>query len=273
MGAVEKFHQSFMPCYQISDSYCLSLQASTNQTVNSQDVLTDVHIYRMSLPEHECPWGLKAIALLEDRQIKFEDHRLTTQDDVDDFKIKHDVATTPQIFFGTKRIGGYTDLAKHLGVKPDPADTSYSPVVAVFGTTLLMALVLNIDVVRLFMGFSICTLAMLKLMDVNAFAASFIKYDLISQRWQLWARIYPGVELLIGLGFLLTPPSALAGWVALLVGLPGMASVLKAVYVDKLALNCACIGGNSKTPLGIVSFSEYAIQTAMGFLVALHLVG
>ena len=238
----------------------------------SKQLLADVQLYRMSLPGHECPWGLKAIALLEDRQIKFEDHRLTSQEAVDAFKTKHCVATTPQIFSGTTRIGGYTDLANHLGVKPDSADTSYTPVIAVFGTTLLMALALNVDVIRLFMGFSICALAMLKLMDVNAFAASFVKYDLISQRWRLWARIYPGVELLIGLGFLHEPPLPLAGWIALLIGVPGMVSVLKAVYVDKLALNCACVGGNSKTPLGIVSFSEYAIQTVMGFLVAFQLV-
>lgn len=47
-----------------------------------------------------------------------------------------------------------------------------------------------------------------------------------------------------------------------------MISVLKAVYIDKLALNCACVGGNTKTPLGIVSFSEYAMLSIMGFVIA-----
>ena len=141
----------------------------------------------------------------------------------------------------------------------------------VFGTTLLMALVLRGEVVQHFMGFSVCALAMLKLMDVQSFAVSFAKYDLISQRFALWGRIYPGVELLIGLGFLAAPPVPLAGWVALVVGVPGMASVLKAVYVDKLALNCACVGGNTKTPLGIISFTEYAILTVMGWAVAFGL--
>jgi hypothetical protein len=50
-----------------------------------------------------------------------------------------------------------------------------------------------------------------------------------------------------------------------------MISVIKAVYIDKLALNCACVGGNSKTPLGIISFSEYAIQSLMGLVVAFKL--
>ena len=40
--------------------------------------------------------------------------------------------------------------------------------------------------------------------------------------------------------------------------------MIKAVYIDKLALNCACVGGNSKAPLGIVSFTENAIMAVMG---------
>ena len=77
--------------------------------------LHDVHLYRMSLPEHECPWGLKAIALLERRGIAYVDHRLSSQEDVNTFKQRHNVPTTPQIFSGDKRIGGYGDLAEWLG--------------------------------------------------------------------------------------------------------------------------------------------------------------
>ena len=233
--------------------------------------LRDVHVYRMSMPEHECPWGLKAIELMQQRGIGFEDHRLTSKEEVNAFKERYGVPTTPQIFSGEKRIGGYTDLAALLGEEAEGAEYSYTPVVAVFGTALLMALVLGDNVIQRFMGFSICALAMLKLMDVDSFAASFVKYDLATQRWRVWGKLYPGVELLIGLGFLLKPPMPLAGWIALIVGIQGMISVIKAVYIDKLALNCACVGGNSKTPLGIISFTEYAIQSLMGLAVAFQL--
>ena len=233
--------------------------------------LQDVHLYRMSTAEHECPWGLKAIALLTRHGIRFQDHKLTTSEQVAAFKQQQGVSTTPQLFAEGRRIGGYTDLAALLGERAEKAHYSYTPVVAVFGTALLMALVLGDAVMQRFMGFSVCALAMLKLMDVQSFAISFAKYDLITQRIPLWGRVYPGVELLIGLGFLAASPVPLAGWVAFVLGVPGMASVLKAVYVDKLALNCACVGGNSKTPLGIVSFTEYAILTVMGFIVAFGL--
>ncbi len=139
--------------------------------------------------------------------------------------------------------------------------------VAVFATAGLMALVLSVGISG-FMGIAICLLAMLKLMDVQAFAASFRKYDLLSQRWRSWGRLYPGIELLVGLGVLLQPESPaaaqLVGAVAVWLGAMGMVSVGKAVFLDHLALNCACVGGNSTTPLGVVSFAENLIMAAMG---------
>ncbi|MEB3361573.1 MAG: glutaredoxin [Synechococcaceae cyanobacterium] len=234
--------------------------------------LQAVRLYRMDLPNHPCPWGLRALRLLRAQQIPFEDHRLTSAEAVEAFKAAHGVATTPQVFAGEERIGGYTDLAAKLSVRPETAAISYTPVVAVFVTAGLMALVLNAGVSG-FMGISICLLAMLKLMDVEAFAASFRKYDLLSQRWRGWGRLYPGVELLVGLGILLPPqPTNLAplvGAVAVGLGAMGMVSVGKAVCIDHLALNCACVGGNAKTPLGVVSFAENLIMALMGAVMLL----
>lgn len=143
-----------------------------------------VRLYRMDLPDHPCPWGLRALRLLQEQHISFEDHRLTSTEEVEAFKAAHGVATTPQVFAGDERIGGYSELAARLGVRPETAEISYTPVVAVFSTAALMALALSAGVSG-FMGIAICLLAMLKLMDVDAFAASFRKYDLLSQRW--WA--------------------------------------------------------------------------------------
>ena len=229
--------------------------------------LVDVHLFRMDLHDHPCPWGLRAIRLLQEQHIPFEDHPLHSQAEVDAFKAEHGVATTPQLFAGAERIGGYTDLAARLGVRPESADVSYTPVLAVFATAALMTLALAGGISG-FMGIALCLLAMLKLMDVSAFAASFRKYDLLSHRWRPWGSLYPGVELLVGLGIMLRPEIPIAarliGAAALLLGLMGMVSVGKAVFVDKLALNCACVGGNAKVPLGVVSFSENLLMALMG---------
>ena len=76
--------------------------------------------------------------------------------------------------------------------------------------------------------------------------------------------MYPFLELAIALGFLSGIAPLATGIGSLAVGLSGGASVVKAVYIDKKDLNCACIGGNSKAPLGIVSFVENAMMVVMG---------
>ncbi|MCT0254676.1 MauE/DoxX family redox-associated membrane protein [Synechocystis sp. PCC 6714] len=224
---------------------------------------TVLKLYRMSTPDHNCPWGLKAINLLQEQGIPFEDIKLTSQDEVASFKMKYQVATTPQIFRGETMIGGYTDLAKMLAVEPEKADYSYTPVIALFSTAGLITLSTSLGLTGL-MGISLSMLASLKLMDIESFANSFEKYDLITKKCKAYGRVYPFIELILGLGYLSGIAPLATGIVSFLVGISGTASVFKAVYIDKLSLNCACIGGNSKAPLGIISFSENAIMALMG---------
>ncbi|KAI9130057.1 glutaredoxin [Acaryochloris sp. CCMEE 5410] len=231
-----------------------------------------VRVYRMSMPEHECPWGLKAINLLNEQDIEFEDHKLTSKEEVETFKAKHNVPTTPQIFFGEERIGGYTDLAERFDVEAESADYSYAPVIAVFSTAGLIALAASLGMTGL-MGVSLSMLASLKLMDLDSFAESFEKYDLITKRFKPYAKAYPFAELIIGLGFLSGLAPLATGISSLLIGTSGGISVFKAVYIDKLALNCACVGGNTKTPLGIISFAENAIMAGMGAFLIFTSVG
>lgn len=73
-----------------------------------------VVLYRMKLPEHECPYGLRAKQLLEDAGIDFEDRLLTSRDEVDAFQDELGVDTTPQVFVDGERIGGSEELASWL---------------------------------------------------------------------------------------------------------------------------------------------------------------
>ena len=77
-----------------------------------------VILYRMKLPEHECPYGLRAKQLLEDARIDFEDRLLTSRDEVDSFKDELGVDTTPQVFVDGERIGGSDELAAWLEKAP-----------------------------------------------------------------------------------------------------------------------------------------------------------
>jgi glutaredoxin len=53
--------------------------------VKATPALRDVRLYRMDFPDHPCPWGLRAVRLLEQQHIPFEDHRLTSISAVEAF--------------------------------------------------------------------------------------------------------------------------------------------------------------------------------------------
>lgn len=71
-------------------------------------------LYRMVLPDHECPFGRRAKQMLEDANFEVEEHILSSREEVDAFKAEHGVATTPLVWVEGKLIGGSDDLAKFL---------------------------------------------------------------------------------------------------------------------------------------------------------------
>jgi glutaredoxin len=74
----------------------------------------EVVLYRMVLPDHVCPYGVRAKQLLEESGIPFEDRILKTRMEVDAFQDEHGVDTTPQVFVDGERIGGSDDLERYL---------------------------------------------------------------------------------------------------------------------------------------------------------------
>lgn len=71
-------------------------------------------LYRMKLPDHECPYGLRAKQMLEDAGYDIDDRLLTSRDEVEAFKEEQGVATTPVIFIGDERIDSSDELAEYL---------------------------------------------------------------------------------------------------------------------------------------------------------------
>ena len=229
--------------------------------------LENVKVYRKKL----CQYGKHAVDLLRKRNIQFEDHLFANTNEEQAFKINHQVQTTPQIFIDGERIGGYTDLAQKLQVAPKTTpnkSTSYWPVITVFSVCMLMAIATQTEL-RGFMGFSLCVLACLKIMDLPAFIKGFVQYDLLAKKQPVYAKVYPLAELLVGLSLLAKQLPIVFGTIALVVGFIGAISIVKSVYIDKLNLNCACVGGNSKVPLGFVSLTENLAMIFMGAIMLL----
>jgi hypothetical protein len=56
---------------------------------------------------------------------------------------------------------------------------------------------------------------------------------------------------------------------ALFIGTLGVVSVIKAVYIDKRELKCACVGGDSSVPLGFVSLTENLMMVGMAVVMTI----
>ena len=230
-------------------------------------------LYRMVMPDHTCPYGLKSKALLEREGYQVNDHHLETREETDAFKKKHAVETTPQTFIDGKRIGGHDDVREFFGKSvKDPDATSYQPVIAIFAMTFLMAVGaafvatgswFSVLAAEWFIAFSMCALAVQKLQDVRSFSTMFLNYDLLAQRWVRYGYIYPFGEGLAGLLMIAGVFMWIAIPVALFIGSIGAFSVFKAVYIDKRELKCACVGGDSNVPLGFISLTENVMMVAM----------
>ncbi|HTN15667.1 MAG TPA: glutaredoxin [Sphingomonadaceae bacterium] len=230
-------------------------------------------LHRMVMEKHVCPWGLRAKYLLERRGFQVEDHHLTTREETDVFKAQHGVKTTPQTFIDGVRIGGYDDLRRYFGLPlRDPDAKTYRPVIAVFAIAAALALVLSQAIFgspvtwrafEWFIAFSMAILAMLKLQDVEKFATMFLGYDLLARRWVPYAFIYPFAEALAGVLMAGRVLPWLSIPIAILMGTTGGISVFYAVYVQKRELECACVGGSGRVPLGPVSLLENVMMVAM----------
>ena len=241
-------------------------------------------LYRMVMEAHTCPYGLKAKDLLRRQGFTVEDKWLTSREATDAFKTEHGVKTTPQTFIDGKRVGGYDDLRRYFG-KPvaDPKATTYTPVVALFSITALMALAasyavygtpLTVRAGEWFVAFSMAVLALLKLQNVESFATMFLNYDLLAKRWVPYSYIYPFAEGLAGILMIAGALNWLSIPLALFIGTVGAVSVFKAVYIDRRELKCACVGGGSNVPLGFVSLTENVMMIAMAlWMLAVTLTG
>ena len=231
-------------------------------------------LFRMVMPEHVCPYGLKSRHLLKRKGFRVDDRWLTTREETDAFKAEHHVDTTPQTFIDGRRVGGYDDLRRFFGLAVhDASAPSYRPVIAVFVVALLLAgaslialgeAIASVRLIEWFVAFSMAILALLKLQDVERFSTMFLNYDLLARRWVPYASLYPFVELLAGVLMVSGRLIGVAAPAALFVGSVGAGSVVKAVYIDRRELRCACVGGSSTVPLGFVSLTENLMMVAMG---------
>jgi len=236
-------------------------------------------LHRMETTKHICPFGLRAKDLLRRNGYSINDHILSTKQEAEDIKASLKVKTTPQVIIDGNRIGGFEDLQRFFGKTDEDKDkANYFPVVSLFLIAALATGILGYSessdtsfhsLIMQFIGFSMIMLGLLKLQNIDGFVNGFLGYDLLAQRYVPYAYVYPYAEVLGGLLMIggVLPVASIP--IMLFIGGIGGISVFKAVYLDKRDLKCACVGGNSKVPLGFVSFLENAVMFGAAVLMLL----
>ncbi len=106
-----------------------------------------------------------------------------------------------------------------------------------------------------FMGFFLCTFAMLKLFHTRDFANGFQMYDLVAKKFSGYAYLYPFIELGLGLSYLSFVSPVVTYVITILVMGTGAIGVIRALR-QGLNVRCACMGTVLDVPLSTVTLSE-----------------
>ena len=150
---------------------------------------------------------------------------------------------------------------------------TYSPLLLILayilGVSLLvqigmdgMAGVTTADTMRYFMAGFFLVFSFFKLLDIRAFANAYSAYDLLASRWHGWGKVYPFVELALGMAYLADFNPLLTYWITIIVMGFSAIGVIRAV-ASKTQIQCACLGTVFKLPMSTVTIVEDVGMVAM----------
>lgn len=113
-----------------------------------------------------------------------------------------------------------------------------------------------------FMGFLLILFGLIKLNDVKGFAAGFANYDPIAKNSPSYAKVYPFLEILLGVLFILQVFVFSATFVTLVIYSASLYGALKSI-LNKEELHCVCLGTYFKLPLSKVTIIESLVMIVM----------
>ena len=121
-----------------------------------------------------------------------------------------------------------------------------------------------------FMGLFYIVFSFFKMLDLNGFKMSFVMYDPIAKKVPLYGKIYPFIETVLGLLFLMRFEIDIALIMTLII--LGVTTVgVSRALLDKKSIRCACLGTALKLPMTEATFIENAIMILMAVLMLLNI--
>ena len=116
------------------------------------------------------------------------------------------------------------------------------------------------------MGLFLVTLSYLKMLNLKGFSMSFSKYDVITKKCICFGYVYPFIELILGVFYLLGVFPIQINAITIFVLLFGGIEVIVAVW-QKKDIECACMGAlGFNLPLGYVTIGENFTMIIMAII-------
>lgn len=116
-----------------------------------------------------------------------------------------------------------------------------------------------------FMGLFYIVFSFFKMLDLKGFPESFRMYDPLAKRVPFYGKVYPFIETVLGLMFLMRFEINIALIITLIVLGVTTIGVTKTLF-DKKSIRCACLGTALKLPMTEATFIENAIMIVMAII-------
>lgn len=152
---------------------------------------------------------------------------------------------------------------------------TYKPLLLIVAFILGVSLIAAADgqnftmtAMRYFMAGFFIVFSFFKLLDLSGFAKSYAMYDLVAMRWKGYGFVYPFLELLLGVAYLVNFYPLFTNLSTILLLGFGSIGVIKSV-LDKSKIKCACLGSVFNLPMSTVTIVEDLTMVAMAALMIL----
>ena len=115
-----------------------------------------------------------------------------------------------------------------------------------------------------FMGLFYIIFSFFKILDIKGFSMSFRMYDPLAKQAPIYGYIYPFIEVILGMMFLIRFEVNIA--LILTVIVLGITTIgVTQTLINKRSIKCACLGTTLNLPMTEATFIENALMIIMAF--------
>ncbi len=186
---------------------------------------------------------------------------------------------TKEMNSALKEIGNYKiEDQSSMNTQADNNDVSdevskfktYKPLIIVFLYIIIGVEILQIksggfnwmEAMNNFMGGFFLIFSFFKMLDLKNFAFSYSSYDIIAKNWIGYGYIYPFIELVLGILFMLKADPVFTNAATLIVMGISSVGIIQSI-LQKRKIQCACLGTVFNLPMSSITLIEDLLMVLM----------